>query len=272
MSGYAKLFSSIVTSTIWSAPDHVRILWVTMMALADRDGVVEGSIPGLAAVARITVDQAVEAIKVLSSPDKYSRTKTLQGRRVVPVPGGWRLVTYEKYREKGSQEEAKAKTAARVARWKLRHKGNAQVTASNRETRLDTPTNPIAEADPEAKADPDPERGGAAPPPSDLDSLWILFHGSGNGLNKRETFDRYVKAVIAKGRGVTIEVVAAWIREHPGSNVLELHDALAPKRTESRSEKLKRELAELRAADEAKAREETGNEVADSEDPNHDAM
>ena len=48
MSGYSKLFSEICDSTIWREPDHVRIVWITMLAKANKHGEVMASIPGLA--------------------------------------------------------------------------------------------------------------------------------------------------------------------------------------------------------------------------------
>lgn len=54
---YAKLFGSIVHSTIWREPDYVRLLWITMLALADKHGNVWASVPGLSDAARITVDE-----------------------------------------------------------------------------------------------------------------------------------------------------------------------------------------------------------------------
>jgi hypothetical protein len=38
MSPFTKLLSSITDSTIWGESDGVRIVWVTMLAMADRRG------------------------------------------------------------------------------------------------------------------------------------------------------------------------------------------------------------------------------------------
>ena len=60
MAGWTKLFSSIVTSSIW-CEDHKTVwVWTGFLALADKDGVVEGSIPGLANVMRVTDDELAE--------------------------------------------------------------------------------------------------------------------------------------------------------------------------------------------------------------------
>lgn len=105
MSGYTKLFSSIVASTIWREDDKTRIVWITMLAMADKHGVVEGSIPGLADIARVTVEECRASISNLQAPDPDSRSREEDGRRILPVDGGWRLVNHGKYREKmGSAE------------------------------------------------------------------------------------------------------------------------------------------------------------------------
>jgi hypothetical protein len=82
MAGFAKLFSSIVHSTIWREDDHVRIVWITMLALANKHGVVEASVPGLADASRVSLEQCEEALKKLESPDQYSRSQDFEGRRV----------------------------------------------------------------------------------------------------------------------------------------------------------------------------------------------
>ena len=101
MESYTRLFSGIIQSTIWGEPHHVRIVWVTMLALADRDGVVHSSVPGLAHAARVTLDECSDAMKRLLSPDEWSRSPEEGGRRVVEVPGGWLLVNHAKYRDLG---------------------------------------------------------------------------------------------------------------------------------------------------------------------------
>lgn len=96
---FTKLFSSITESTIWSEPDHIRLTWITMLAMADRKGRVWAAIPGLANRARVTIPQVEEAILRFMSPDTYSRTPENEGKRIEVIEGGWRLLNYEKYRE-----------------------------------------------------------------------------------------------------------------------------------------------------------------------------
>ena len=105
MSGYTKLFSTILASTIWRESNETRIVWITMLAMADKYGFVGGSVPGLADFARISIEDTERALEELKSPDEYSRTKDHGGRRIADVDGGWLIINYSKYRAKMSQDE-----------------------------------------------------------------------------------------------------------------------------------------------------------------------
>ena len=105
MTGYTKLFGSIVDSTIWRESKETKIVWITMLAKANRDGIVEASLPGLADAARVTIEECESSLKGLSSPDKYSRTKDFEGRRIEEVDGGWRVLNHAKYRAKMNSDE-----------------------------------------------------------------------------------------------------------------------------------------------------------------------
>lgn len=117
---YTKLFASIVTSTIWTADDKTRIVWITMMALADKNGEVHASIPGLARVAGVDLAACEAAITAFLSPDPYSRTPDEEGRRIEKIDGGWALLNHSKYRLMASKDEAKASNAERQRRFRER--------------------------------------------------------------------------------------------------------------------------------------------------------
>jgi len=104
---FVKLFNSILHSTIWSEPNHVRIVWITMLAMSNRYGDVDASIPGLARMAGQSVEEVEDAITRFLSPDPYSRTPDNDGRRIKTIVGGWHLLNHGKYRELLSAEERK---------------------------------------------------------------------------------------------------------------------------------------------------------------------
>jgi hypothetical protein len=116
--GYTKLFSSIVGSTIWREDPATKVVWVTMLALADQDGIVEASVPGLADYARVTVEQTETALGKFLAPDPYSRSPENEGRRIEPVEGGWRLLNHPKYRYKMSKENIRERDRIRKQRYR----------------------------------------------------------------------------------------------------------------------------------------------------------
>lgn len=123
MLGYTKLFGSLVQSTIWDEDKDTRLVWITMLALKDKDHIVEGSIPGLAHSARVTVEECRKALKKLSEPDADSRTKEFEGRRIKEIEGvGWLILNGEKYRKRMGMEEMRAYKAMKQAEYRERQK------------------------------------------------------------------------------------------------------------------------------------------------------
>lgn len=76
-----------------------------MLAMANQRGIVEASIPGLAVLARVTLEECEEAIKILEAPDPYSRSTEHEGRRIQKVDGGWLILNHAKYRAKLNADE-----------------------------------------------------------------------------------------------------------------------------------------------------------------------
>jgi len=144
---YTKLHQSLVTSTIWREPNPTRIVWITMMALADQHGEVMASIPGLADAARVSIKECEDALRAFLAPDHYSRTKDFEGRRIEEIDGGWCLLNHPKYRRMASKDEAKEKASARTARYRARKKEASLSTVCDAES---TQERDIAEAEAEA--------------------------------------------------------------------------------------------------------------------------
>lgn len=103
----------------------IKVVWITMLAMADRDGIVEASIPGLAKRAAVDRSLCEQALGVFLAPDPDSRTQEYEGRRIEAVEGGWRLLNYEVYRQRASAEEAREKAAARKRRQRQRQASHA---------------------------------------------------------------------------------------------------------------------------------------------------
>ena len=154
--GFVKLFSTILDSSVWSEELHVRIVWITMLAMADRNGRVDAAVSGVARRACVTREQAVEAIARLESPDFDSRTPDNDGRRLAKTDGGWHILNYKKYRQLGAEEAERA----RKREWWAEHKAGSASAASGRETPLAAaspmPLLLLSASDSGSVSDPDP--------------------------------------------------------------------------------------------------------------------
>jgi len=140
--GYTKLFTEIIMSTVWREPNHVRLLWITMLALKDRWHVVNASIPGLADSARISMDECIEALTILSEPDEFSRTKDFDGRRIETCDGGWIILNGEKYRNKMSLDERREYQRIKQKEYRDRKRSVKSCLQSSQQfTHTDTDTN-----------------------------------------------------------------------------------------------------------------------------------
>ena len=134
MSSYTKLFSSIIHSSVWQLDRHVKLTWVTMLAMKDRDGIVEASVPGLASAAGVSLPEAEQALAILRAPDPHSRTETDEGRRVRKVEGGWLVINHDLYNDRSSVEDYRAKNAARQARLRAARAARSAATAESNAT------------------------------------------------------------------------------------------------------------------------------------------
>lgn len=158
---FTKLFQSILSSTIWAEESDIRVVWITMLAMADQDGYVGASIPGLAKQAGVTLAKAEEALTKFMSPDPYSRTKKLDGRRIVEADRGWILVNYPDFRRK--RDEELRREANRL--YKQASRERSKMSAPDADSQQCQPRSAQAEA--EADQEAEAELGDHSPyPPS----------------------------------------------------------------------------------------------------------
>ena len=173
---FAKLSSSIVTSTIW-VQDHITIrVFIAMLATADSEGQVAGSIPGFASLCRVKIDELEKSLAILCAPDTYSRSSEFEGRRIEIIPGGWRIINYAKYRDGRDDETRRQQNAAaqRRHRSKLKcgcnHTADSKATADSKQAKADSkackPESAHADADADADSKPPivPQGGQAKTP------------------------------------------------------------------------------------------------------------
>jgi len=149
---YTKLYSSITTSSIWRENKEVKILWITMLAMADKFGDVSASLPGLAAIANLTILECQTALEKLIAPDPFSRSQEYEGRRIEAVEGGWHILNYNKYRER--RDPDKRREQNRQAQQRFRNKQRKpKVSQDNTESATVSPKSAHQDKDKEQDKD-----------------------------------------------------------------------------------------------------------------------
>jgi hypothetical protein len=130
---YNKLFTKILDSSIWLAPDPHRLVWITFLAAMDEDGnAMFASAGNVAARARVTREQAEAAIASFEGPDADSGDQEYEGRRIERFPGGWHVLNAAKYRALVTKAIIREQTKARTARWREKRAGDGVVTQEER--------------------------------------------------------------------------------------------------------------------------------------------
>jgi hypothetical protein len=154
---FAKLFSSITESSLWSEDKSTRLLFVSMLARADATGYIEASIPGLARVSNLTMEETLASLKVLESPDPYSKDldehPDNEGRRIIKVKGGWLLINYESYRVQRGEEERRKYMRDYMRDYRKRKQSVKDGKQCKPDVSASKP--PLAQAEAEAEAEAD---------------------------------------------------------------------------------------------------------------------
>ena len=122
MSEFSLLHGSILNSSVWVlGSKEERLVWITILAMKDREGVVKSSMVGLADRAKVTLKECSAAVEKFLEPDLHDTSKVEQGRRLKVLPGGWKVVNHEYYRYSSEERREawrlnKAKQRARAAK------------------------------------------------------------------------------------------------------------------------------------------------------------
>jgi len=156
---YSKLFSSLVHSSLWTEQDHVRILFITLLAIADREGYCYGSRRGLERLAMIDPDHIDDRDpwSALMSPDPDSsdllRNPENEGRRIEEVPGGFRIINFVYYRSLRNEDDRREQNreAQRRHRAKVNQPPSAKVSPDQPWSAEVSQHKPISEAEAEKK-------------------------------------------------------------------------------------------------------------------------
>jgi hypothetical protein len=211
VAGYAKLWSGITKSSLWSADLAVRVLFVSMMAEADSTGFVEASLPGLARMAALTREETEAALTVLMAPDPDSKSSEAGGRRVVKVDMGYSLVNYEVYRERQDDAAKREKNRLYMREYRTGKAENLTATDGCKVSvrACKSPSSKVAQAEAEAEAE---EKKKETPPARglgfDFEAIYQAYPGA---KGKTKGIEALAKQVTTRA---TYDLVLASARQY----------------------------------------------------------
>ena len=130
---YVKLWCDILDSSLWlDQSAETRIVWITLLAMADADGMVRATEKAISRRAVVSQEKTSKALELFQSADPDSRNRDNDGRRLEKVPGGYLLLRYTelaKLKTRAEQQEAsRRRVAAFRERKKVGHKAQSHVT------------------------------------------------------------------------------------------------------------------------------------------------
>jgi hypothetical protein len=196
---YNKLFTKILDSSVWLAPDPHRLVWITLIAAMDQDGFAAfACAANVASRARVTIHDATEALKAFELPDPYGEEQEYQGRRIERMQGGWLVLNAQKYRSIITRAVASDQSRLRMQRYRERKLRN-----------VTQPLHPVTPSD-MIRSDHMQSNTTAAKPQDfpELRALYPLRAGS-------NPWPRAIKAVRARLKdGATIEDLIAGLQRY----------------------------------------------------------
>ena len=113
--GSIRLLNSILLSEVWLRSATTRLVWITLLGMADRTGLVDLSWPGLARFAGVTTEEAMSSVADLLSHR--------EGEEIAleDVPGvGWRIRDFDRFLGLDSDQRKRANAAARQRAFRQR--------------------------------------------------------------------------------------------------------------------------------------------------------
>lgn len=131
---YAKIFSQIYDSSL--ADDYrIRHIFMDLLVLADRDGVVDMTPEAIARRINVPMEALTSALSALSAPDKRSRSPDEDGRRIVLLDGhrnwGWRIVNFPVYHAMRDESARRERNRRCQATYRKNHpKSKRRVSAT----------------------------------------------------------------------------------------------------------------------------------------------
>lgn len=121
---YAKLDSEIIGSSLCAYGPDVVGCWSIVLSQEDQFGITSASprlLQMVFAASGMTREDAERIWAIFTSPDPESKSKTFEGRRLIPSGDGrWVIVTHDDYAKKHRAEARQSVVRQAVAKFRAR--------------------------------------------------------------------------------------------------------------------------------------------------------
>lgn len=219
---FVPLDRNILDSTIWRLDPVTCKVWITMLAMAHhRSGIVEATAPGIASRASLTADEVAHALAVLESPDRYSKSTAEQGRRILRVEGGYRIVNHSAYQNKDHSTPRVKRFRARKSEMKRNETVPTVTETKNKDKEKDKEKDKKREEELPARAE-----VGMNPNPDacHIAKRWYAVAPRGTcALDKAS--HQFARGLLC---GIDKHALMAAVEKNPGRLPYEIVDALKP--------------------------------------------
>lgn len=177
---YVKVDSALLTSSLWQDPDALKVFFTALLMAYPTEvmeplpeigigtldetgymvqpgwyGFVEAAGPGLIHAACLDREPGMAALRRLTQPDKESRGKEYEGRRLIRVDGGFIVLNYMKYRDKDHTTAERSKRYRDRKKRESSRRGDRDATVTHRDASRENVmvTRDVTEADAEVRTD-----------------------------------------------------------------------------------------------------------------------
>lgn len=230
MDVFAKIFAQIFDSSI-SADYVVRHVFMDLLVLADRDGVVDMTPDAIARRTNVPEKIVLHAISELMKSDCKSRSHEAEGCRLVMLDShrdwGWQIVNYEHYRNIKDEEARRTYFRDKKRAQRQRNAAPECPQMSNLVKDIPTLSNKVTQAEAEAEAEAEASKKKKHPSPSaqsvTLYGLYPRKVGKDAALKAIDkalgikSFDALLLAVQAFGRKISRDETEERFIPHPAT-------------------------------------------------------
>jgi hypothetical protein len=221
MAGYTPLFSSLTTGTLYGRWPDIG-LWTIVLALADKNGVVDVTPNYLAGVTGLPATEIIACMKRFCEPDPQSRSRMENGARLVLIDStrdwGWIVVNHAHYREKARKQAQQSEATEsgrdaerkRIARERAASGGVQSCPAKSSDYRP-SDSDSDSDSDKEKKRTKNPDRAAAQPEPGEFVELRRDYPKRAGSQRWHDALGAYRARV---GEGTEPKAILAGVRRY----------------------------------------------------------